>query len=182
MWIRFFLAITFALFLTENTSAAIISEVLPNTENDTLLESITLKNNSCVPEDISLYSLTDASGKVFIIPSGTILSSFSEQKFFRPETKITLNNENESLFLRNTSGTLLDTFSYVTSIKNTVIFQTVSNEMCVPTSGSGTVDSGSGAVVSGSGAVDPEDNVADSGNSTDPDTSGDSTEYSDPVE
>ena len=182
MWIRLLLATLLALFFTKNMDAAVISEVLPNTENDTLLEYITLKNNSCVPEDISLYSLTDVSGKEFLIPSGTIIPSFSEQKFFRPETKITLNNENESLFLRNTSGTLLDTFSYVTSIKNTVIFQTVSNEMCVPTSGSGTVDSGSGVVTSGSGAVDPEDDAVDSGNSTDSDTSGDSTEYSDPVE
>jgi len=178
MWIRFLLAIVFALFLTENTSAAVISEVLPNTENDTLLESITLKNNSCVPEDISLYSLTDASGKVFIIPSGTILSSFSEQKFFRPETKITLNNENESLFLRNTSGTLLDSFSYVTSLKNIAIFHTVSNEMCSPVSenGSGSgASSGSGAVASGSGTTDPAA-------SDDSDTSANSTEYTDPVE
>ena len=98
-------------------NAASISEVLPNTENDALLEYISLKNVSCVSEDISGYTLSDASGKVFVLPTNSLLGPGSLLSYYRSETKISLNNEDESLFLRDSTGQLVDTFSYVTSVK-----------------------------------------------------------------
>ena len=51
--------------------------------------------------------------------------------FFRPETKITLNNENETLSLFDPFAVRVDFYSYATSIKGTALARTgFSDDVC----------------------------------------------------
>lgn len=52
--------------------------------------------------DISGYSLSDLSGKTYILPSGTNINSHENRSFPYSETKIALNNSgNESVYLKD---------------------------------------------------------------------------------
>jgi hypothetical protein len=92
-----------AAFFAHAHAAFFISEALPNTTDDASLEYVSVSNASCVPESLSGYSLSDASGKAFVFGSSSLIEPLSALKFFRLETKITLNNENETLFLHTSS-------------------------------------------------------------------------------
>ncbi len=83
------------------SAAFFFSEALPNTADDALLEYVVVASDSCVPESLSGYALSDASGKSFTFGPGDAFVSTGTLKIGRNVTKITLNNENESLFLRN---------------------------------------------------------------------------------
>jgi Lamin Tail Domain len=92
-------------------------EVYPNTIDDKNLEYIEVRNTGCETIDLSNYTLEDALPKVYIIPSGTILDSHTNMRFGRPDTKLELNNVNESIHLRDPSGTLISEYAYENSVK-----------------------------------------------------------------
>lgn len=70
---------------------------------------------------LSGYILQDASGKKYIFPD-IILEKDETRKFYRPETKILLNNTDEILYLYNPIGELLSEVSWEKSEKNIEIF------------------------------------------------------------
>lgn len=93
-----------------------IAEVMPNTSDDSNLEYITLKNIQHTPQSLSGYTLKDASGKVYTF-TGILLAGGERKQFFRPETKIILNNTDETLSLFSATRTKIDEISYKTSTK-----------------------------------------------------------------
>ncbi len=93
-----------------------IAEVMPNTSDDINFEYITLKNISSSSQSLSGYMLEDASGKRYTFTWTTLLSKERKQ-FFRPQTKIILNNTDESLKLFSHTGAKIDEISYMTSTK-----------------------------------------------------------------
>lgn len=112
-----FVATAFACAISAASASPYFSEVLPNTADDASLEYFALRNSACVPVTLSGYSVVDASGKSYALPDDTLFSTGSERKYFRPESKVTLNNENETLSLFDPFGSLVDSFSYPSSSK-----------------------------------------------------------------
>jgi hypothetical protein len=74
--------------------------VFPNTVDDTNLEYIEVQNASCAPIQIAQYTLRDAAGSIFTLPSET-LATGAIRRFMRSETHIALNNTDETLELRS---------------------------------------------------------------------------------
>lgn len=89
-----------------------ISELLPNPAGkDTQGEFIELANAKDVAVSLTGWSLKDASGKTYVIESGSVPG----RGFFvlwYPQTKISLNNDKETLELYDVSGNLQDALSY----------------------------------------------------------------------
>lgn len=116
-----FIATACACAISAASASPFFSEVLPNTADDASLEYFSLRNSACVPVSLSGYSVVDASGKSYALPDETLYFTGSERKFFRPESKITLNNENETLSLFDPFGAVVDSFSYASSSKGVPI-------------------------------------------------------------
>ena len=104
-------------FSTRVFSTVEFVTILPNTLDDTNLEYIELRNTGCHDVDISGYILSDASTKEYRFDTGIIILSHETYHIGRPTSKIILNNTDETLYLRQSSGTLVDQFSYRTSTK-----------------------------------------------------------------
>jgi len=99
----FFVQIFFGIFFPAFSYADFqIVEVLPNTYNDHEEEYVIIKNISESEKSIEGISLEDATGKQYVF-SGSIFAPEEEKKFLRPETKLALNNSNETLILRDSS-------------------------------------------------------------------------------
>ncbi len=98
-----------------------ITSVMPNTSDDTNLEYIELTNFWQDTVFLSWYHIKDKSLKDFVFDSSFSLKTWESQKYFRPLTKIILNNTDEWLWLYDDKFSELDTFSYVTSEKDTPI-------------------------------------------------------------
>jgi Lamin Tail Domain len=94
-----------------------ITSVLPNTDNDATLEYIELYNSSRTPASLSGYTLSDTSGKTYTFGSGVFLPSKIFTPFFRPQTKIILNNTTEEVFLKSPSWETKDSIAYASSLK-----------------------------------------------------------------
>lgn len=89
----------------------IIREFLPNPAGkDSEGEYILLFNDSNGAVNLSGWSLKDASSKTFWL-SGT-LAPQTELKLFGTQTKISLNNNGETVSLFNASGQLADSLAY----------------------------------------------------------------------
>ena len=157
--------------------------VLPNTEDDTNLEYVEIRNTSCTGVDVSGYVFSDASEKEYIFPSGTSIVSHETLHLGRPTSKILLNNEDEMLFLKRPDGTLEDEFPYATSTKGEIITDaTVIDETCEIISdtsdSSGTILSGmtnTGNEISASGSGDNTGMPSDSGSINEPTGTGTGT-------
>ncbi len=93
-----------------------IFRVLPNTADDATLEYIEFRNTGCSNVDITGYSIEDASKKRYTFAI-TSIESHSGYVLGRSTSKIILNNIDETLYLRDGSGTLIDTWYYPTSEK-----------------------------------------------------------------
>lgn len=133
------------------------SEVFPNTADDANLEYFSIRNPACEPLSLSGYSVVDASGRAFPLSSGAVLEAHSFREFLRPETKITLNNDNETLSLFDPFGKLVDYYAYATSSKGVPIVRSgFSDVACVPAD-SGT---GSASAVSTSSGTTSESSVS----------------------
>jgi hypothetical protein len=90
--------------------------VLPNTLDDINLEYIEVQNASCATISIWGYTLRDAAGSIFTLPTETLISG-ATRRFMRAETRITLNNTDETLELRSPIWESIDIKSYATSSK-----------------------------------------------------------------
>ena len=102
---RFLLSIVLIFLIPFQSFASIsFSSFLPNPAGkDEDGEYIEIRNTGCESVDISGYQLSDASGKNYSIPSGSILNKQENRKFPYSETNIQLNNSgDEGVFLRDT--------------------------------------------------------------------------------
>jgi hypothetical protein len=111
----FFIVVSFCYFSGGNAFFEII-EVMPNTTDDKTLEYITLKNISPTAHSLSGYILSDKK-KQYAIPSDVFLEPGERREFFRPETKLILNNSNEEIYLHSPQGEIIDAVEYETSTK-----------------------------------------------------------------
>ncbi len=151
-----------------------IVSIFPNTVDDANLEYIDIRNTGCSSIDIGSYILEDASGKQYIFPSPTIIESKANFRISRVDSKIILNNTDETLFIKNGSGTLLDTYTYANSTKWVVIDVAWNDEACQDNSVSGgqnntgSVDTSSESQNTGTGnsqsSSSGSDNISWSGN------------------
>ena len=116
------------LFGTFSASADFqIAEVMPNTVDDKNLEFISVINNSTWLLDIEWYTIEDASWKQYVFWT-QVFEPQEKQQFFRRETKIILNNSNETLILKNVLWEEIDTQTYKTSKKSEAIIFLQVNE------------------------------------------------------
>jgi hypothetical protein len=96
-------------------SGVLINEILPNPEGaDETDEWIKLYNSNTVDVDLSGWTLEDTNGtvKVFSIPSNTLISAFGFLTFKRPETKIMLNNDADTVILKNPNKETVNSLSF----------------------------------------------------------------------
>ena len=89
---------------------------MPNTIDDSQLEYVTIKNLKTTPLSLSGFVLQDAQGKIYTF-TGVILEAHERKQFFRPQTRITLNNTDETLTLFSATGAKIDEIYYTTSTK-----------------------------------------------------------------
>ena len=89
----------------------IITELVPNPEDDDREnEFIEIYNRENITANISGWTMEDKLGRTgqFIFPKNTILSSKEYRVFYRPETKITLNNSGDGVILKNLDGKIIN--------------------------------------------------------------------------
>jgi hypothetical protein len=113
---RIFFAVLFLWFYFSGEAFFEIVEVMPNTLDDKNLEYIIIKNTSSQSQSLSWYTLADKK-KQYIFSEDIFFNSWERQKFFRPETKIILNNSDEEIYLYKPDGELIDEVSYTKSTK-----------------------------------------------------------------
>jgi len=90
-----------------------IKELLPNPVGpDTDGEWIKIVNTGDESVDVHGWSLSDTSGKTFSFQKGTSISSMTEITLKYSQTKIQLNNNGDTLKLRNSVGETVDTLAY----------------------------------------------------------------------
>jgi len=101
--------------------AVFISRLIPNPAGkDAEGERITLFNDSTGAVSVSGWSLSDASGKAYIIGAHTIESG-GEYTLEYAQTKISLNNTGDTLTLKDAAGNIIDSVSYTGSVADDVI-------------------------------------------------------------
>jgi len=82
------------------------------TASPTTSEQVTLKNNSGVIKDLSNWKLGDTnSPSAYNIPSGTILNQGQTHSFPHTTLNFQINDAGETLYLHDSSGNLIDTWS-----------------------------------------------------------------------
>lgn len=93
----------------------IVKEFLPNpVGKDAGGEYVTLFNDGDAVSSLSGWKLKDASGKIFSL-NGYRLEPGKELKLFSSVTKLSLNNNGETIQLIDVSGTMASELSYVGS-------------------------------------------------------------------
>lgn len=98
-----------------------IKEVLPNTDNDTLDEYVWILYNWSWTNSLSGYTLSDLAWKTYTFWID-LFEKWELKKYYRPTTKILLNDTNETLYLKDSFWILVDTFSYATT-ENWVVYK-----------------------------------------------------------
>lgn len=94
-------------------SAIKLSELMPNPEGDDAAgEWIELYNGGDKEIDLAGGSLSDASGKIYAIPKNTAIPAKSYKVFYRKQTGIVLNNDQDTIDLKDSSGKKIDNVSY----------------------------------------------------------------------
>lgn len=89
-----------------------IKELLPNPAGkDAAGEWIKLFNDSSSPVSLNGWSLKDASGKVFRLNGQTIPAS-GDLNLPYSETRISLNNDTDSIYIFDSAGKQIDKLSY----------------------------------------------------------------------
>lgn len=112
LFLSFFI---FWIYVSGNAFFEIV-EIMPNTIDDKNLEYITLKNTSDTSQSLSWYILADKK-KQYVFAEDISIEAWEKQDFFRPETKLILNNSDEEIYLYNIQGEKIDEVSYETSTK-----------------------------------------------------------------
>jgi len=91
------------------------NEILPSPEgSDVENEWVEIFNQNSFEVDLSDWQISDTIGNTYVysIPKNTKIEPFGFLVFKRPETKITLNNDSDSLNLINPNGQTIDTVAY----------------------------------------------------------------------
>jgi hypothetical protein len=92
----------------EPTSVYIYSAVATPTNS----ESVTLKNNSGTNVDLSGWTIGDANNpNAYSIPNGNSLSQGNTITFNASTMGFQINDSGETIYLKNLSGSLVDTWS-----------------------------------------------------------------------
>lgn len=95
-----------------------LSELYPNTSGkDETEEFIELENVGDAAVDLAGWQLSDASGKTFAAKTGTSVAPHAFLALSRDVTKLTLNNDDDSVTLTAPDGTVVDTRSYAKAKK-----------------------------------------------------------------
>lgn len=166
---RLIFFIFWVLALAPCSAAVYIQSVLPNTVDDANLEYVELRNTGCEEVDIDGWKITDASPKSYILPT-TRIPAKSNITLPRTISKIILNNTDESLAITSSSGTMIDSWGYATSVKWEIIHRTLIDDVCMPL----IEDNSSGSTLDGadtttswssseSGTIQPKNNNSASG-------------------
>jgi len=95
-------------------SGIFFNEILPNTpldQRDEEKEYIEIFNENDFEVDLTNWKIEDIMGKknTFLLSKGTKIKGKSFLVFYRPETKITLNNDEDGLNLLDPNGKIVDT-------------------------------------------------------------------------
>jgi hypothetical protein len=88
-----------------------LSEIIANPDGaDEQNEFIELFNTEDFDVDLGNWQVDDADGgsKPYTLPAGTLLHAHEYKAFFRPQTKLTLNNDSETVRLFGPDGSLVD--------------------------------------------------------------------------
>ncbi|MFA6255151.1 MAG: lamin tail domain-containing protein [Patescibacteria group bacterium] len=90
----------------------IFTEIFPNPIGpDTVGEFIEIKNVSVTNINLTDWQIRNAAKQIFTIPAWTMTPK-SILVFYRPETKLALNNEKEQIKLYSKSGSIIDQIEY----------------------------------------------------------------------
>ncbi|NVP18032.1 hypothetical protein HUU51_04925 [Candidatus Gracilibacteria bacterium] len=118
---NFIIVLLIFIFLYKNVfSSFYFSEVMPFTENDVTDEYIQITYDGNGINNLNGYKLSDKSGKEYIFGEDLFLPD-ETKKYYRPQTMILLNNSDEEIYLKDDSGTLVDSFYYTISKKGEAI-------------------------------------------------------------
>lgn len=96
-------------------SEIVINEILASPEGSDLdNEYIEIFNQNSFKVDISGWLMQDIEGatNVFVFPEETLIETKGFMAFFRPQTKISLNNSGDGLKLQNPNHELVDEISF----------------------------------------------------------------------
>lgn len=106
-----------------------ITEIYPNTNEDTTEEYVQITYDWNGNNNLSWYILSDKTWKEYIFEND-IYINWENKKYFRPQTKILLNNSDEEIYLKNSSWELVDSFSYnTTELWKIYINEKIKNEI-----------------------------------------------------
>ena len=89
-----------------------INELLPNPEGSDDAEWIELFNYGIEPLDLRGWSLEDASGTNYLINESLVVSQSGYVVLQRETTALSLNNSNETVYLKDPDGQVIDEFDY----------------------------------------------------------------------
>ncbi len=96
-------------------SGIIFNEILPSPEGEDAEEEwFELLNRNTFEVDLSGWKISDVSGKItaYTLPERTKIIGGSFLVFYRPTTKIILNNDGDGLRLSNPNGDIIDEIIY----------------------------------------------------------------------
>ena len=96
-------------------SGIIFNEILPSPKgSDETEEWIEIFNKNDFQVDLSGWKISDTAGKTttFVLPAGSKIAGEGFLIFRRPDTKITLNNDGDTLNLIQPNGNILDKVSF----------------------------------------------------------------------
>ena len=116
---KIFIYLFLSLFCYKAKASVVFNEILPNPKgSDKENEWIELKNDSDKAIDISNWLISDLSKRTFTIPKDKKLGPKEIIVFKSKETKIILNNDKETLFLKDDKNNLIDSLSYNNAPEN----------------------------------------------------------------
>jgi len=116
---KFFIYLFLFLFCYKTKASVVFNEILPNPKgSDKENEWIELKNDSDKAIDISNWLISDLSKRTFTIPKDKKLGPKEIIVFKSKETKIILNNDKETLFLKDDKNNIIDSLSYNNAPEN----------------------------------------------------------------
>lgn len=139
MLLRLLLTIVMYFTLVGGVFASVeIARLLPDTTNDPTDEWIEIRNTGCERTTLDGYSITDLSGKKYNFSSGSSLDSHTTMRLSYDQTRIHLDNTDESLIFTDSGWVEIDRFSYTKSEKWVEIVNVeLSVDTVCPSSGSG---------------------------------------------
>ncbi|MDD3793701.1 MAG: PKD domain-containing protein [Candidatus Gracilibacteria bacterium] len=117
----YFIVLLIFIFLYKNVFGAFyFTEIMPNVAEETIDEYVQITYDGNGVNNLNGYKLSDKTGKEYIFGDDLFLPDESK-KYYRPQTMVVLNNSDEEVYLKDSSGKLVDSFYYTTSTKGEAI-------------------------------------------------------------